>query len=311
MKEKLSLPKGWEMVCLDSTIKKFIVPQRDRPKTFDGNIPWCRIEEETVWLNRQQISNLFNRDVKTIGKHINNVFSEGELQKEVVVANFATTTQHGAIKGKTQTIQVEYYNLDVIISIGYRVKSKQGTQFRIWANKILKDYLLKGYAINNRMNRMEDNLDLLKNKVNEIGLQINTHLIPTQGVFFDGQVFDAYELTSKIIRSAKQSIVLIDNYIDETTLTHLAKKKKEVTILLLTKNVSKQLTLDVQKANTQYGNFEVKIFTQSHDRFLIIDQNEVYHIGASLKDLGKKWFAFSKMDKNSVTNILNSILELI
>ena len=270
-----------------------------------------RIEEETVWLNRQQISNLFNRDVKTIGKHINNVFSEGELQKEVVVANFATTTQHGAIKGKTQTIQVEYYNLDVIISIGYRVKSKQGTQFRIWANKILKDYLLKGYAINNRMNRMEDNLDLLKNKVNEIGLQINTHLIPTQGVFFDGQVFDAYELTSKIIRSAKQSIVLIDNYIDETTLTHLAKKKKEVTILLLTKNVSKQLTLDVQKANTQYGNFEVKIFTQSHDRFLIIDQNEVYHIGASLKDLGKKWFAFSKMDKNSVTNILNSILELI
>jgi hypothetical protein len=136
-------------------------------------------------------------------------------------------------------------------------------------------------------------------------------VIPAQGVFFDGQVFDAYELTSKIIRSAKQSIVLIDNYIDETTLTHLAKKKKEVTVLLLTKSTSTQLSLDVQKANAQYGNFEAKTFTQSHDRFLIIDQTEVYHLGASLKDLGKKWFAFSKMDKQSVSNILNSILELI
>lgn len=135
--------------------------------------------------------------------------------------------------------------------------------------------------------------------------------IPSQGVFFDGQVFDAYELTSKIIRSAKQSIALIDNYIDESTLTHLAKKKKSVTVLLLTKHSSTQLSLDVKKANAQYQNFEVKIFTQSHDRFLIIDQAEVYHLGASLKDLGKKWFAFSKMDKNSVSNILNSILKLI
>ena len=270
-----------------------------------------RIDEETVWLNRQQIAALFGRDVKTIGKHINNVFSEGELGKEVVVAKFAITTSHGAIKGKTQTLKVDYYNLDVIISVGYRVKSKQGTQFRIWANTILKDYLLKGYAINNRMNRMEDNMEVLKTKVNEIDLQINTHLIPTQGIFFDGQVFDAYELASKIIRSARKSIVLIDNYIDESTLTHLAKKTKGVKVLLLTKNTSNQLALDTQKANEQYGNFELKTFTQSHDRFLIIDQTEVYHLGASLKDLGKKWFAFSKMDKNSVTNILNLISELI
>jgi ORF6N domain len=135
--------------------------------------------------------------------------------------------------------------------------------------------------------------------------------IPSQGVFFDGQVFDAYELTSKIIRSAKQSIVLIDNYIDESTLTHLAKKKKSVTVLLLTKHISTQLSLDVKKATAQYENFEVKTFTQSHDRFLIIDQTEVYHLGASLKDLAKKWFAFSKMDKQSVSNILNSILGLI
>jgi len=270
-----------------------------------------RIDEETVWLNRQQIADLFGRDVKTIGKHITNVFSEGELAKEVVVAKFATTTQHGAIKGKTQTLKVEFYNLDVIISVGYRVKSKQGTQFRIWANKILKDYLLKGYAINNRMNRIEDNVQALSEKVNQIDLQINTQLIPTQGVFFDGQVFDAYELASKIIRSATKSIVLIDNYIDENTLTILSKKKKAVKVLLLSKNNSKQLLLDVQKASEQYGLFELKTFAKSHDRFLIIDGKEVYHLGASLKDLGKKWFAFSKLDKSSVENIIHSISELI
>ena len=134
--------------------------------------------------------------------------------------------------------------------------------------------------------------------------------IPTQGIFFDGQVFDAYEFTSKIIRSAKQSIVLIDNYIDETTLTHLTKKKKSVKVLLLTKNISKQLNLDIQKVNAQYGGFEAKQFTQNHDRFLIIDDKEVFHLGASLKDLSKKWFAFSKMDKNSVENILNAIAGL-
>ncbi len=222
-----------------------------RPKEIAEHIE-VRIDEETVWLNRQQIATLFGRDVKTIGKHINNVFSEGELVKEVVVANFATTTQHGAIKGKIQTLNVEYYNLDVIISVGYRVKSKQGTQFRIWANKILKDYLLKGYSINNRMNRLEDNVEVLKSKVDEIGLQINTHLIPTQGVFFDGQVFDAYELASKIIRSAKQNILLIDNFINENTLTHLSKKGKGVRVLLLTKTISKQMSLDVQKAKSSF-----------------------------------------------------------
>ena len=266
-----------------------------------------RIDDETVWLNRQQIAILFGRDVKTIGKHINNVFSEGELDQEVAVANFATTTQHGAIKGKTQTIMVEHYNLDVIISVGYRVKSKQGTQFRIWANRVLKDYLLKGYAINNRMNRLEDKVETIATKVSEIDLQINSHLIPTQGVFFDGQVFDAYELASKIIRSAKQSIVLIDSYIDDITLTHLSKKKRNVKVLLLTKDKSKLIDLDVSKANSQYSNFEVKIFTQSHDRFLIIDGKEIYHLGASLKDLGKKWFAFSKLDKSSVENIISAI----
>ena len=263
-----------------------------------------KVEHETVWLNRQQIALLFDRDVKTIGKHIVNMLQE-ELKGFSVVAKFATTAADGKI------YQTEHYNLDVIISVGYRVKSQQGTQFRIWANRILKDYLLKGYSINQRMNRIENTVENLAHKVNQIDLQISTHLIPTQGVFFDGQVFDAYELASKIIRSAKKSIVLIDNYIDENTLTHLAKKEKGVKTYLLTKNISKQLQLDIQKANAQYGNFEAKAFTQSHDRFLIIDSKEVYHLGASLKDLGRKWFAFSKMDKNSVSTMLNSILELI
>jgi hypothetical protein len=265
-----------------------------------------RIDEEkdTVWLNRRQIAILFDRDVKTIGKHIANALQE-ELQGISVVAKFATTATDGKI------YQTEHYNLDMILSIGYRVKSKQGSQFRIWATRVLKDYLLKGYAINNRMNRIEDNVQAISEKVNQIELQINTHLIPTQGVFFDGQVFDAYELSSRIIRSAQKSIVLIDNYIDENTLTHLAKKNKGVKVHLLTKNVNKQVILDVEKANKQYGNFEAKVFTQSHDRFLIIDGKEVYHLGASLKDLGKKWFAFSKLEAKSVDGIMNEIKELI
>jgi len=278
-----------------------------RPDEITEHIE-VRLDDETVWLNRNQIATLFGRDIKTIGKHINNVFSEGELVEGSTVANFATVQNEG---GRMVERQVEHYNLDVIISVGYRVKSKQGTQFRIWATRVLKDYLLKGYAINNRMNRMEDSLETLKNKVNEIDLQINTHLIPHQGVFFDGQVFDAYELASKIIRSAEKSIILIDNYMNESTLTHLSKKKKSVNVLLLSKTISKQLILDVQKANEQYGNFTTKNFTQSHDRFLIIDNQEVYHLGASLKDLGKKWFAFSKMDKSSVENMMNKVKKVI
>jgi len=138
-------------------------------------------------------------------------------------------------------------------------------------------------------------------------MQIQSSVIPNQGVFFDGQVFDAYELASRIIRSAKKNIVLIDNYIDESTLTHLAKKNKLVKVLLLSKTINKQLALDVKKANEQYGDFEIQEFNKSHDRFLIIDGSEVFHLGASLKDLGKKWFAFSQLNKNSVENILESI----
>jgi hypothetical protein len=264
-----------------------------------------RIEDDTVWLTQQQMAALFKQTKQNISSHINNCFKEQELEKSSTVKDSLTVQIEGNRNVKRK---IEYYNLDVIISVGYRVKSKQGTQFRIWATNVLRDYLLKGYALNQRMNRIENHVENLSEKVNAISLQIQSSAIPNQGVFFDGQVFDAYELASNIIRSAKTSIVVIDNYIDESTLTQLAKKNEQVKVLLLCKTISKQLALDVKKANEQYGGFDVKEFNKSHDRFLIIDESEVYHLGASLKDLGKKWFAFSKLDKNSVDNILKSIV---
>ena len=251
-----------------------------------------RIEDETVWLTQQQMATLFMQTKQNISLHINNCFKENELEKSSTVKESLTVQKEG---NRSVNRKIEYYNLDVIISVGYRVKSKQGTQFRIWATSVLRDYLLKGYAINQRMNSIENNVENLAEKVNTISLQIQSSAIPNQGVFFNGQVFDAYELASKIIRSAKTSIVLIDNYIDESTLTHLAKKNEHVKVLLLSKTISKQLALDVKKANEQYGNFELREFSLSHDRFLIIDDSDVFHLGASLKDLGKKWFAFSKL----------------
>ena len=265
-----------------------------QPKEISIRID-VRVEDETVWLNKEQIGFLFGRDRSVISRHVNNIFKEGELQKREVCAFFAHTTKHGSIKGKTQIKQVEHFNLDVIISVGYRVKSKQGTQFRIWANKILKDYLLKGYVLNNRMNRIEDKVQQLTEKVNEIDLQLNTNLPPNQGIFFNGQVFDAYVFVVNIIKTAKKSIVLIDNYIDETVLT-LFSKNQNVDVTIYTKNISKQLQLDLDKYNLQYKPISIRKFDKAHDRFLIIDDKEIYHIGASLKDLGKKWFAFSKMD---------------
>jgi hypothetical protein len=270
-----------------------------------------RIDKDTVWLNRQQIATLFNRDIKTIGKHINNIFQEGELVKGVVVAKFAPTPPHGAMKDKIPTVSMEYYNLDVIISIGYRVKSKQGTQFRIWANKVLKDYLLKGYSFNQRINRIEDNVHSLINKVKSIDLQINSEILPKQGVFFDGQIFDAYTFVGDLIRSAKQSLILMDNYIDDTVLKLFTKRKENVEFYIFTKNISEQLQLDLLKHNQQYKPIKIYKFQKAHDRFLIIDQKEVYHFGASLKDLGKKWFAFTSLNTQSVESIINEILKNI
>lgn len=255
-----------------------------------------QIDNETVWLSQEQMASLFGRNRVAITQHIGNIFKEDELVKEVVCKEFLLTTQHGAIQGKTQVSKMKLYNLDVIISVGYRVKSKQGTQFRIWANQILKDYLLKGYSVNNRMNRIEDDIQALNEKVGRIDLQINTALPPVQGIFFNGQIFDAYTFVADIVRSAKKSIDLIDNYVDDSVLILLQKRTVRVSACIYTQNISKQLKLDIEKHNAQYPAVEIKQFKEAHDRFLIIDNTEVYHIGASIKDLGKKWFAFTKIE---------------
>jgi hypothetical protein len=249
-----------------------------------------RLEDETVWLNQLQMAMLFGQTKQNISLHINNCFKENELDPISVVKDYLTTAADG------KKYHTKFYNLDVIISVGYRVKSKQGTQFRIWATHVLRDYLLKGYALNQRIDRIENNYENLSKEVKQISLQLKTQELPNQGIFFDGQFFDAYVFVANIIKKANHSIILIDNYVDETVLTLLAKRNKKVTATIYTKNISKQLQLDLDKHNSQYPIIEVKYFNDSHDRFLMIDQKELYHIGASLKDLGKKWFAFSKMD---------------
>ena len=236
---------------------------------------------------------LFQSSKQNISLHINNIFKEIELQKNSVVKENLTTASDGK-KYKTK-----YYNLDVIISVGYRVKSLRGTQFRIWANKVLKDYLLKGYAVNQRVERIENDMHTVKKEIGEIKLQLNTSLPPNQGIFYDGQTFDAYAFVSRIIKSAKKSIILIDNYVDESILTLLSKRNKAVDDCIYTESISKQLKLDIKKHNQQYPKIDIKPFTKSHDRVLIIDNETVYHIGASLKDLGRRWFAFSKIKIDS------------
>ena len=245
-----------------------------------------RIEEETVWLTQAQIGELFSATKQNISLHINNIFKEGELEKISVVKYSLTTATDG------KRYNTALYNLDVIISVGYRIKSKQGTQFRIWANKILKEYLLKGYAINHRIEQVEKKI--LQHD-QQFELLIKTALPPTQGIFYDGQIFDAWIFVSDLIKTAKKSIILIDNYVDETVLTLLSKRKKKVKAIIHTQKITKQFKLDIEKHNSQYDEIEVYEFLKSHDRFLIIHEQTVYHLGASLKDLGKKWFAFSKM----------------
>lgn len=256
-----------------------------------------RLEDETVWLNRQQLSDLFNRDIKTIGKHINNALRE-ELKSIPVIAKFATTASDG------KTYQVEHYNLDMILSVGYRVKSQRGILFRRWANNVLKEYLLKGHVYDHRFEKIEKKLFEHDQKFDLI---INTGLKPSEGIFFDGQIFDAWHFVSGLIKAAKQSIVLIDNYVDESVLLLMAKRKAGVSASIFTGTITKQLEADIQKHNAQYPPIQVKSFTRSHDRFLIIDKKDVYHIGASLKDLGKRWFAFSKINLNP-DDIINKLI---
>lgn len=248
-----------------------------------------RIEEDTVWLTQTQMAELFKTSRNNITLHLSNIFKENELVEISVGKESLLTASDG------KNYRTKFYNLDVIISVGYRVKSLRGTQFRIWANKILKEYLLKGYAVNHRIDRLESDMRKVKSKLNEIDLQINTSLPPNEGIFYDGQVFDAYVFVGDIIKSAKSSIVLIDNYIDESVLILLSKRNNKVDAEIYTKNLTRQFDLDIKKHNAQYQKIDIKLFTKSHDRFLIIDKKTVYHLGASLKDLGKKWFAFSKL----------------
>lgn len=263
-----------------------------RPDELTEHIE-VRLEDDTVWLTQLQMASLFGQTKQNISLHISNCFKEGELDKLATVKESLTVQIEGA---RRVNRKIEYYNLDVIISVGYRVKSKQGTQFRIWATNVLRDYLLKGYALNQRMDRIENNYESLHKEVKQISLQLRTNELPNQGIFFEGQIFDAYVFVADIIKKAKIDIILIDNYVDETVLTLLAKRPKNVNATIYTKTISKQLQLDLDKHNSQYPPIALKTFANSHDRFLIIDQKELYHLGASLKDLGKKWFAFSKMD---------------
>lgn len=252
------------------------------------------LKNETVWLFIEEMSQLFGRDISVIGKHIRNIFKEEELVKDSVWAKFAYT----AVDGKTY--QVDYYNLDVIISVGYRVKSKQGTRFRQWANQALKEYILKGHAINSYPHRrIEEKLSehdrQIRDLADKVEFFVRTSLPPVEGVFFNGQIFDAYKFAIDLIKSAQQSIVLIDNYVDETVLLMLSKRRTDVTATIYTQRIMPQMQLDLEKHNSQYPPVEVKTYRDCHDRFLLIDSQEVYHIGASMKDLGKKMFAFSRL----------------
>ena len=277
---------------MNNTIKKaeiIIYQPGDKSTMLD-----VRIEEETVWLTQAQMAELFQTTRNNITLHIGNVFKERELEKFSVCKDSLLTAQD------RKKYKTKLYNLDVIISVGYRVKSKRGTQFRIWANKILKEYLLRGYVFHQRIEKIENKLIEHDQKFDML---IKSDHTPSEGIFYDGQVFDAYSFVSKIIKSAKNSIILIDNYVDENVLTLLSKRKQGIDASIYSANISRKLKLDIEKFNAQYPKIKINTFKQSHDRFLIIDHKIVYHIGASLKDLGKKWFAFSKINIDAVEMI--------
>ena len=257
-----------------------------------------RLEGDNVWLNRSQLAELFDRDIKTIGKHINNALKE-ELDNVPVVAKFATTAADGKV------YQTEHYNLDMVISVGFRVKSKRGVEFTLkpTANAILKDYMFKGYAINQRIEQLEKTVAQHSEKIDFF---VRTSLPPVEGIFYNGQIFDAYKFATDLIKTAKRELLLIDNYVDEAVLLMLSKRNAGVSAVIYTQRITPQLQLDLDRHNDQYPPIDIRIYRDSHDRFLIIDDTDIYHIGASLKDLGKKMFAFSKLEipATAITNLL-------
>ena len=249
-----------------------------------------RIEDETVWLTQAQIVELFQSSKANISEHIKNIYEQEELEESSTVRDFRTVRQ----EGKRQVVRnLTYYNLDAIISIGFRVNSKRGIQFRQWANSVLKEYLLKGYSINQRLSELEKTVALHSEKIDFF---VRTSLPPVEGIFFDGQIFDAYKFATDLIKTARKSLLLIDNYVDESVLLMLSKRNPGVSATIYTQKITPQLQLDLDKHNDQYPPINIRTYRNSHDRFLIVDEKEVYHIGASLKDLGKKMFAFSKLE---------------
>ena len=255
-----------------------------------------RLENETVWLTQQQISELFGTGRQAITKHLKNIFASNELDENSVCSILELTAADG------KNYKTKVYNLDAILSVGYRVNSKNATLFRRWANSVLKDYMLKGYSLNHRFERLEDKIDTrfqrydseIQRLSSQVDFFVRHSLPPIEGIFFAGQIFDAYKFVCDLVKSARKSIVLFDNYIDESVLTLFGKREKSVSVVIYTDKITPQLELDIKRFNAQYSPVKVKLYTKAHDRFLIID-GEIYHIGASLKDLGKKLFAFSKI----------------
>lgn len=267
------------------------------------------LENETVWLTQQQIADLFGTKRPAITKHLSNIFKSGELEEE----STCSILEHMAADG-SRTYSTKYYNLDVILSVGYRVNSINATMFRRWANQVLKEYLLRGYSVNQRLIEISDRLDrrLLEQdgKIaairRDVDFFVRTSLPPKEGIFFDGQIFDAYAFVARLIRKAQHRIVVIDSYVDDSVLVQLSKRKTGVTVDIYDGRISDQLRQDVERHNRQYPGVTLHTYNKAHDRFLIIDE-EVYHIGHSLKDLGKKLFAFSRMDVLTGSELLSKL----
>ena len=285
---------------IDSNTGEIVMYQPDETIRLE-----VRMGEETVWLTQQQMAELFDKDRTVISRHIRNIYKEEELEKGITCAKFAHMGTDG-----DQTYEYTAYNLDVIISVGYRVKSKRGTRFRQWANKVLKEYLLKGYVVDSRIMALERHVaeqdTQIKDLKNKVDFFVRSSLPPVEGIFFDGQIFDAYVQIVSLIKQANHSIVLIDNYIDETTLTMLSKRDASVSATIYTRQLSNQQQLDIERHNQQYPPITVNLCQRNHDRFLIID-DVVYLFGASLKDAGKKLFAYIKMKDTPATELLNNI----
>lgn len=257
-----------------------------------------RVEDETVWLTQQQIADLFGTKRPAITKHLANIYKSGELEEN----STCSILEHMGNDGN-QRYTTKYYNLDAILSVGYRVNSRNATIFRQWANKVLKEYLLRGYSINRRLIYLESRIDRrllehdkrLDDLTDKVDFFIRTSLPPREGIFFNGQIFDAHEFICRLIKSAKKRIVLIDNYVDESVLVQLDNRKDDVSALIYTGEISRTFQQSINRHNRQYAPIEIKTASRIHDRFLIIDDT-LYHIGASIKDLGKKLFAFSKLE---------------